>query len=375
MKLDAVISVKEEFAEETFLRQVLIHLGTLKDAPMDLVDAEFKEVRKSVKEVLCCTAYVKGTCTASVGYDRKEPYTDYETYTEKVGDRFVKKQRPVTKYRTVTDWRPFNTQYAGQMICTVYNSGGDCSDDGRIATALRTIQESSYEAGGEATVNKKAFDSAIAFCERKIEKKNVSFPGDHVRDKNYQSQSTVEKLVCFKLPYYEVTYTYKGEEYTAGAFACGAITVASEHPSSDVDVTAIVKEKTKELEKKQKISWYLFFGSAIVGFILIFAVKFAWMWPISAALLLLSMKSSKEYKKAYTECSDSLSNDLMKTKVETLAVALRKHGFTPMGEKLVETLGNYSVTGAAALKDLSNRIKGSWVLVVFLALASLMDGF
>ena len=122
MNFDAVFTVKKEFSKDDFLRELIIELGTRNSTPVDVVDADFKEVKESIREVIVCTAQVEGTCTASIGYDRQEPYTDYETYKEKVGDTYVTRQRAVTKYRTVTDWQIFQTQYAGEATCAAYNS-------------------------------------------------------------------------------------------------------------------------------------------------------------------------------------------------------------------------------------------------------------
>ncbi|MBO5892409.1 MAG: hypothetical protein J6Q30_06820 [Oscillospiraceae bacterium] len=114
MEFNAVFTVKKEIEKEAFLRQLLINLGNNAETPVDVVNAEIGEVQESIREVILCTAQVSGTCTASVGYDRQEPYMDYETYKEKVGDKYITRQRPVTKYRTVTDWQLFNTVYSGE---------------------------------------------------------------------------------------------------------------------------------------------------------------------------------------------------------------------------------------------------------------------
>lgn len=371
MKLITVYEARKEFTEDAFLRQVLIELGTRKNTPIDVVDCAFGKVRERVKEVLSCTAFVQGECTASVGYDRKEQYVDYRTKVENVGGSHKTVKEPVIKEKTVTDWHPFSKRYSGEAACAVYNTDKDNADDGRIMTAIISTKRECYCAAGEAAVNQSALKTAIRTCERQIEKKENQFPGNHVKDERYRSTSTVKDLLCFRLPYYEVTYTYKGKEYTAGGFACGKIKTASEYPPNDVDVTAIVKEKTRDLENREKLIWRIFAGSVILGLVLPFVVQFGWMWILSAVCLLLAMKSSKEYRNAYTECSNRFSNDVMKSKVAALKEALKKHGFEPLKEEQTESLESYSIEGAAKLKDLTYRIIGSWFLVFLVLVAGL----
>lgn len=54
--------------------------------------------------------------TASFGYDRQEQYTAYETRTENGRSRQV----PVTKTKTVTDWRPVNGSDSGSFSVLTY---------------------------------------------------------------------------------------------------------------------------------------------------------------------------------------------------------------------------------------------------------------
>ena len=372
MKFDSVYKVQKEFSTDAFLRQTLIALGVNKDTPIDVVDVCFGEVREGTKEVMLCTANVEGECVASVGYDRKEPYIDYETYQEKVGGTYVTRKRQVTKYKTVTDWHPYSSRYSGKSMCAAYNTEEDNSDDGRIVKALTSLKEESISAGEETAVIGAAFNAVVKSCEKQVERKETNFPGSHVKDKKYHSKATVESLICFKLPYYEVTYTYKGEEYTVEGFACGIITPACEHPSIDIDVTKIVQEQTKDLAAKEKLLWYSFTGSVLLSVVMLIVAKFGWVWPVSVVCLILAMMVSKRYRKEYEACSDKISGDVMRTKVEALQNALRRHGFDALHEVQIKALDSFSVDGADKLKDLTNRIQGCWILVAILAIGSFM---
>ena len=370
MNFDAVFTVKKEFSKDDFLRELIIELGTKNNTPVDVVDADFKDVRESVREVIVCSAQVEGHCTASVGYDRQEPYTDYETYREKVGDRYVTRQRAVTKYRTVTDWQIFRTQYAGEATCAAYNSDEFGYDNSGIVSAIKSVKNDSIVEKGEATVNSTGLARAIAACESQVEWSSVTFPGDRHKDVNYNSNSDVQSLSCYKLPYYDVAYTYNGKDYAACCFACGNINIKTETPPNDIDITAIVQEKTENLEKVKKQSWTLFTLSLIVVAILCIALKFAWLFPIPIVLLIKAKKDSEAYSKEYKACSDSLSKNVADSKIVALKAALEKHGYEPMSKDLSDSLENCSVPGAKELKSIKGRVTWSWICAIILAIVS-----
>lgn len=73
------------------------------------------------KECFYVPAYLirvkyEATWTASFGYDRKEPYTDYRTVTRNNRQH----QEAYTAYRTVTDWKPANGVDSGGFWVSAY---------------------------------------------------------------------------------------------------------------------------------------------------------------------------------------------------------------------------------------------------------------
>lgn len=371
MDFEAVFTIKKEFDKEAFLRGLIIELGLKNETPVDVVDADFGEVKESVREAIVCTAQVEGDCTASIGYDRQEPYTDYETYREKVGDSYVTRQRAVTKYRTVTDWKVYQTQYSGKATRASYNSDEYGSDDSAIVTAIKSSNKDSIVEKGEAIVNSTGLARAIAACESHVEWSSVSFPGDRHRDVNFNSESSIQSLSCYKLPYYEVTYKYDGKDYAASCFACGDMNIYADIPPNDIDITSVVEEKTVDLEKKQKKSWVLFAISMIAVAVLSVALNFGWLFPIPILLLLKAKKDSENYRKEYQNYSDDLSKNVAESKVEALKAALERHNFEPISKNLSDSLEGKLVPGAKELKSIKKRIVWSWVLVVILSIISI----
>ncbi len=371
MNFDVVFTVKKEFGQDDFLRELLIKLGTDKDTPADVVGAQFQEVKESVKEVIVCTAFVEGQCTASVGYDRQEPYIAYESYKEKVGDSYVTRQRPVTQYRTVTDWQMFQTAYSGEAVGVSPNSDEFRIDNDDIILALTTANEDNILVEGEAVVNKSGVSNALTFCKTKVEIQEVNFPGDRRKDVSYKSNATIQRLSCYKLPCYEVTYTYKDKNYTATCFACGNLRIDAQTPPNDVNITAIAKKNTQKEEKTQRNTWILFTASLIAAAALCILLKFPWLFPIPIVLLLKAKKDSDTYSKRYQGYSDYYSKNVAEAKATALKEALEKYGFEPQNTAAGEPEKIPDVPGAMPLKSIKGRVILSWVLSVILVIVSL----
>lgn len=372
MKFQAVFTVKKEIEKEAFLRQLLINLGTHAQTPVDIADeVEFGEVRESIREVILCSAKVSGTCTASIGYDRKEPYTDYETYREKIGDSYVTRQRAVTKYRTVTDWQPFQTNYSGEATCAVDNADACVSDMDDITRALKTASKDSILLEGEATVNPNGLSRAIRCCEIEVQVMGTKFPGDRHKQERYQSTSKVETLCCYKLPFYEVTFTYEGEKYTASGFACGRLCVNNEVPKKAVDTEAEAKRMTKDLEKSSKIAWVSCFGALAVSALACWLLKFCWLWPVAIATLIYAFIANKKYNNEYEKVAGMVSEDLASAKIEALKEALAKYGY----KGLSGTEGFKTEIASSASPKPPKSFTGKVVLCAILSVVVMISSF
>lgn len=369
MEFDAVFTVKKEVEKDSFLRKLLINLGTNADTPVDVVNAKIGEVQESIKEIIVCTAKVSGICNASVGYDRQEPYTDYETYKEKVGDSYVTRQRAVTKYRTVTDWRPFNTEYSGEATCAANNDESGISDSDAI-TAIKTAKPDNIIPKGEATLCQTGLKKAVAICESNVEYESVTFPGDHHKDVRFNSTSEIESVSCYKLPYYEVKFNYNGKDYNASCFACGNLIVDYDVPPKDVDIDAEAKEMTKGSEKKSKQAWWICFGTLGVTAIICYLLKFAWFWPVPIIALVYAFLANKKYNQEYEECAKSLSSDIGAAKIKELNEALSKHRYQGLDQSEASLAEIKSAPATQKPKKFTAKVVICAILSVVLMISS-----
>ncbi len=81
-------------------------------------------------------------------------------------------------------------------------------------------EQSPQDAGEYSKIVEASILDAQARCEYKCFER-VEFPGDHVKDENYNGASeivSVEKLV---VPVYSCSYNYKGENYRICGISAG----------------------------------------------------------------------------------------------------------------------------------------------------------
>lgn len=369
MQFDAVYTVEKEFDKEVFLRQVLVTLGTDPNTPIDAVHAKFGEVREGYEEVILCSAEVSGLCSASVGYDRKESYVDYEKYREKIGDRYVERTRPVTKYRTVTDWRPFSTPFSGKAVCAVHNDES-AAEDGYAITALKTMKDSGCIREGTATVRTNAYNAALALCKATVHTRDVNIPGDHVKDRRYQDTVDVENLDCFKLPCYYVSFTYEGTEYKASCYACGTVLVNCEKPPMNMDIEAETKELTVLSRATSKLTWAIFWVALGVSAAACFLLKICWLWPAVVAALVLAALMNKKYNADFNQCALNLTTDIGAAKLKELKKALKDHGYKELTEKESVKVETKNMPDPVKAKGFGGKLFLSIVLTVALVIAS-----
>ena len=350
MKFDNVVTVKKEITKEAFLRQALICLGTDSRTSAEVMNASFGEVRERTREVILCSAQVEGVCTASVGYDRDEVYTEYENYQEKVGDQYVTRQRPVTRHRTVTDWRPFSTNFSGEGACAVCNEGYS-GEIQQAEVAVSTLDPDSCVEKGDADINQAALELALSVCKSRVASKQVSFPGDRHRDKHIASEATVTSIQCMILPFYELTYVYHGKEYHVSAFACGNLNVSYEVPPQETDIDTMVRAGTEKGKKQNAISWGVFFGMLGLSVLLGIVAQFWWFWPLTLASLGFAIYSGKKYIKDYANQATSLKQQVSDAKINALNAALTRYHLERYGE-------TPRFDGGPATVQLTEKMKG-----------------
>ena len=248
VEFDKVFTVKKEHTKEQFLREAMIKLASNLETPVDVVKADFGEVKESIKEVILCNANVDSDYTVSIGYDRQEQYQTTESQYLSEGEWYTHKgvrkradhngnyMVDVVKTRTVTDWHPHSGHIEGEATCLAMNGKEEYSEE-RLVDIIKSIKDESVVEKGEAVLSPDGLEEVKDACCDVVESR-IDFPGDDYKDFNSNASVDVNEIVCWKLPYYEAEYTYKGKKYKISDYACGNFAVNAECPPNDVDVVA-----------------------------------------------------------------------------------------------------------------------------------------
>ena len=111
-------AVKKEFNEVDFLRKAYLTISANASTPEDVLSSKFSKVQSTHENYLILDGDANINFTATIGYDRKEEYTEYNSSTGK----FDKKTR------TVTDWQAYSGAYSGNYVRAVKNAN-EIKDD------------------------------------------------------------------------------------------------------------------------------------------------------------------------------------------------------------------------------------------------------
>lgn len=204
--------------------------------------------------------------SASCGYDRNETYTDYETRTTSSGRTY---KEPVTKTRTVTDWKPSSGEITGAysksslILATgkpekmaTFCESSPCAKD-----SIKTFHTGyilGFGLGPFALPEKTAYENRIKQDLNKQIDKDVKrdIPGDRQRDISWNGDIYGISPKKLYLPYWTAVYSYKGKQYRS---------VIDGQASSRIS-----GEKPQDSDKKKKV--FMFFLPLIIFLVLYAAI-------------------------------------------------------------------------------------------------------
>ncbi len=368
MKFDSVYTVKIEHSQEDFLRSALLRMAQELEAPVDVLKTEFEEVRISSKEVILCTAHVESDYTASIGYDRQEEY--YEKVKKYDADTQQYYYENELRIRTVTDWSPFSGHIGGDATTARLNGTGYYDND-RLVLLLQRVRKDSITDRGEAEVSEYAVEAAEQDC-KEIVMSRVAFPGDRVKDIRSSGTAEVSTLTCFKLPYYETSYTYQGKKYTVCGFACGGMDIQVECPKNEIPVTELAAKDTQKLRRGAVIGWIVF-GAVFVLAGALFAAHFYWTWlPLMClygGAVVLHIISDKKY----TQRVKTLTESALQSKRDELESTLKTRGYTGLSSTEKEVFN--ATAGERYANDYKRKtfVKPTVICAVLLAVLMLVS--
>ncbi|MBR3436409.1 MAG: hypothetical protein IKG97_01505 [Lachnospiraceae bacterium] len=268
-----------EYTKEDFLRKAWITLAS-EDAPIDVFTENFSEVSEIEHQVMVESVSADVSYEASVGYDREEPYLDYETYYENepyiayekqynnTANRWeerqvtkykkVAKQRQVTKYKRVTDWSPINGTHSTKSVVVVENLPGVYLDEYAFVSSLTGLnldsntRAASEEEAENMNITDKTretanYEHASTIC-RSVEN---SLRGDHHRDLSTDITDTYGwNTILYNTFEYSVSICYKGQTYKKHAFPFGPMNIEGDEITNTDSLDTITERMKQESEEK-----------------------------------------------------------------------------------------------------------------------------
>jgi LSD1 subclass zinc finger protein len=200
---------------------VFQHLAEGKYTPDDLLEyAAFTKFEQFFVPAYAFTGTYEAQWTASFGYDRTEHYTDF--VSDGKGN-----SRPVTRTRTVTDWRPVNGTDTGKFSVLTY--GGSRLAESPLGLPVRLVE--GCRLSGDVAEYSPSFTSGFeieafsvapndAYSARGKDQVNAIVDagvkqhaqGDRQRDWHWTG-TTQKKTSRVLIPVCHVVYEYKGGTY------------------------------------------------------------------------------------------------------------------------------------------------------------------
>lgn len=219
------------------------HLAAGKYTPDNLLEhATFSKVEQFYVPAYVFSGRFDAEWTASFGYDRTEHYTAFERDSQG-------HSRPVTKTKTVTDWRPVNGTDSGKFTVLTYagsrlqqsslpltvnlvelchgRSGATAYDvsytSGIEIESFSVTQSDAYRGRGEALVNAVIDESVKQHAQ-----------GDHQKDWHWTA-SISKQCATAILPVCHVVYEYEGKSYEIWTDGTNTTNLVAESSPEDHD--------------------------------------------------------------------------------------------------------------------------------------------
>ena len=234
---------RERTLNDEFIRGAYVAMTQDRKTPIDISDGEFDHVNESNEQYIEVDSTANITYSATVGYDYKVTYTEYDS-----------QGKPVKRTKTETEWKPFSGSHVTQS--TVYVGNDDNSN--RASAFNRAVNHAEpgsimpYDGTNSSvaplTPNpasiEEAKQSAISQAESEAER---SLPGDRHKDFRASGSATVNSVKSYSAPTQDAVFKYKEEEHFCTAFAFGPFMLGGTSPDDSDSIHQVVKEKTNPL--------------------------------------------------------------------------------------------------------------------------------
>lgn len=329
------VVLKTNLSEDEFFRQALIEMTKQDDVPVTFLDCEFGEITIEYPQFLMMKIRYQGTYSASIGYDRKERYEDYETHYDSQLKMNVRQK--VIKERTVTDWQPYYGNASSVEFVCVQTNGDDKAtryvEDIVENSELNSISVGYEESDLQNIEIKKAtmeqMDSAIMIGKYYADSR-IHLPGDHMKDyRSSFSHEIVETKYCIA-PQYSMTIKDKDSQAQLKSFVT-KMGLRGTVPSDAKDDSDAISTSSS---KYGKISIAL----SVVAMVLMLAFTFipisiSYKFIVLLVCILMTTIGYKVFLSKKKKITKNFYNDKLDAKIERLKEYLENHNMPALTQE------------------------------------------
>lgn len=311
----------KQIDEKTFFANALVEIALDKNTPEDIfILGKFEPVKTEYRQYVIAKGTANMTYSATIGYDRKEQYKEYNKY----------KNEYEIKTRTVTDWKPFSGKYTGEYVDAAINDNNIDFKDPLDYRLLCLADAKEYNPNtSNAPAPLPPSSNSISKIESGIKAKAKSdcekkLPGDRKKDFNCNGFVALNIIESHVVPQYILKYKYLGRDFMLKAHSSSKSAIRGNKPS-------VKSEIEKEIEGNKLVKTF----NIITLCALLTSILISILLPIAFKIIFggVGLASFITYWVIRTKVSKEIY--LLKTvKKKTDLVALLKKKGIPVPKKL-----------------------------------------
>ncbi|MBR0462300.1 MAG: hypothetical protein IJJ00_06285 [Erysipelotrichaceae bacterium] len=271
MEFIKVVEVRPEVSEEGFLRETMIKLAAGKK-PIDFNKCKFDDISISQKDVVQYGQRVYVTYKARLGTYEREYYKTKVRVKDEKG-QYHTEERVESRRKTV--WDRSISSYTDELNEEVYYFNNNdytykkvYEDDIKFLNTLLKNKENefSYDEVSENSVivNEETLKEVMQQLEN-ARKYKPHFKSDTYKDLDVSRDIMPYCFTCERFPYYELKFTYEGEECKAEKYAAGNSTISIILPHEDKALTSEIDTSKANFFIATAVLWGYYLWSFLLN--------------------------------------------------------------------------------------------------------------
>ena len=297
-KINVGYLYNDSFTENVFLNAVLKKINDDNSAPSYIFnEMDISKVFRIEFPIFLCDGNAEIKYSRMIGFDKIETTTKYKTnaYGNKTHS---------TSSRTITDWKKDSGVISGSA------SSGTILEEYKIYDEYITnhkMDKNNIRVLSNNELKKyKLTDDMIEYLENdilnKVFKNNITYPGNHVKDEEYNGSTSLSNISCTIVSLYALTVSVRDKSITFIAASNGEIDIEmyGEYPLDNFDCVfklnrEITKERLEATKTPRKYAKYTIVAT-IISFIILLILGIS-LNLLALTIISISLFSKSSYVK------------------------------------------------------------------------------